>query len=361
MLILSFSMCIASATETVVDTQEAQVTPSEGTTEPPNIIDSLSLGVDTDKVGIVDKQLTYLTQTIRESFALYLKRSGRYLDLMREILIAKGMPEDLAFLPLVESGFNLHARSRKKAVGPWQFIASTARLYGLKINSWVDERKDPVKSTIAAAEYLNNLYDMFGSWSLAMAAYNAGEGKILRALRRSKIDDFWPLLTTRHIVRETKDYVPRFIAARLIAKDPALYGFDNVDYEEAFLYEEVVVEGAVDLEIIARCTNTTTADIEELNPELIRSCTPHDVKEYTVRIPHGSKEEFIKNFSNIPEKDRYCTRSIPYTVKRGDTLSKISKRTGIPLSIILEMNHIKKNRLKEGQILYLPPKRVKRG
>src|SRR4030043_1244194 len=160
----------------------------------------------------VKRNITLFTEKIREKFSLWLSRSGKYIDLMKEILKEKDVPEEIVFLPLIESGFNPYAYSPARAAGYWQFIASTAKRYGLELNWWKDERRDPVKSTMAAANYLNDLYDMFGSWHLAMAAYNAGEGKILKALNRTKTADYWALLNTRHIRRETKDYVPKFIA-----------------------------------------------------------------------------------------------------------------------------------------------------
>lgn len=321
------------------------------------LVDSLNLlsfGLNALELDVVQKQLTLFSETIKQRFELYLQRSGKYIGLMRDILEEKGMPQDLAFLPLIESGFSLHAKSRMKAVGPWQFIESTARLYGLKVNWWVDERRDPVKSTEAAAEYLSDLYARFGSWSLAMAAYNAGEGKIQRALRRTNADDYWMLLPTNYIKPETKHYVPKFIAARIIAENPEEYGFENVNYEEPFIYEEVTVGGAIDLAVVARCTSTTLDEIEEFNPELIRGCTPPDAKGYTLRIPIGTKEAFLLECSNLKHSDR-CRVAI-YKIKKGDTLSGISRKTGVPMSTVLHLNpRIKKNsRLRIGQIIYMP-------
>ncbi len=273
---------------------------------------------------------------------------------MTEIITEKGLPEDIAFLPLIESGFSTHARSRAKAVGPWQFIASTARLYGLKINNWVDERRDPVKSTHAAAEYLSDLYERFGSWDLAMAAYNAGEGKVGRALRRTKGEDFWDLMGTRYLKPETKNYVPKFMAARLIAENPAAFGFEDVAYEESFDYDTALIEGTVDISVLARCAGTTPEEIRELNPELLMWCTPPDVKEYALRIPPGAKEAFLENFSKVPEGERRILTA--YTIKKGDTLSRISKKTGIPTEVIRALNPRAKARsLRPGHVLLLPP------
>ncbi len=303
----------------------------------------------------VDRNIFLFAERIKERFSLYLLRSGKYLELMKEILKSENMPEDIAFLPLIESGFNPNAYSVSRAVGPWQFIASTGKRYGLRIDWWRDERRDPVKSTHAAANYLKDLYEMFGSWNLAMAAYNAGEGKILKALNRSKSDDFWDLLSTRHIKNETKEYVPRFIAAKLIATDPENYGFVDQEYYSPFRYEEVVVEKPVDLEVAAECAGTTLEVIRDLNPELRRWSTPPNVSTYTLRIPYGKKDLFMENLAGVPDEERFSIAV--YRAKKGDTLKKISGKTGIPVNAILDLNCDKELKsLKAGESIYLPPK-----
>jgi membrane-bound lytic murein transglycosylase D len=306
-------------------------------------------------VEAVNRNITLFTEKIREKFSLWLSRSGRYLDLMKEILKEKDVPEEIVFLPLIESGFNPYAYSPARAVGYWQFIASTAKKYGLKINWWRDERRDPVKSTEAAADYLKELYGMFGSWNLAMAAYNAGEGNILKALNKTKTDDYWSLMDTKYLKRETKDYVPKFIAASLIANSPEDFGFEDLEYHPPLNYDRVTISSPVDLEIIADCAETTEEVIKELNPELRRWCTPPDVSEYTLRIPEGKKDIFLKNLSQVPE-EKLFTVDI-YKVKKGDTFKRISKKTGIPVQIILELNSLEKIMpLKKGMKIYLPPK-----
>lgn len=301
----------------------------------------------------VEKSISLFTQRIKDRFSLWLSRSGRYLELMKEILKSKELPEEIAFLPLIESGFNPAAYSVAKAVGPWQFIATTAKRYGLKIDWWRDERRDPIKSTMAAADYLKDLYEMFGSWNLAMAAYNAGEGKILKALNRTKKDDYWELASTSYLKKETKEYVPKFIAARLIAANPEEYGFERIDYHQPFQYDEVMLDLPVDLDLAAKCAETTVDVIRELNPELRRWSTPPSEKPYTLRIPAGKREIFIENLSAIPEGDWFTIDR--YKVKKGDTIRKIAAKTGIPLSVILELNGDIRV-IREGDIIYLPPK-----
>jgi len=303
----------------------------------------------------VKRNITLFTEKIRERFSLWLSRSGKYIDLMKEILKEKDVPEEIVFLPLIESGFNPYAYSPARAAGYWQFIASTAKRYGLEINWWKDERRDPVKSTVAAANYLKYLHEMFGSWNLAMAAYNAGEGKILKALNRTKTDDYWALLNTRHIRRETKDYVPKFIAASLIANSPQNFGFEDLEYHPPLNYDKVTIKSPLDLEVIAACAETTEEIIKELNSELRRWCTPPDVTEYVLRVPEGKKDIFIENLSKIPEENRFTVDI--YKVKKGDTFKSISKKTGVPVQVILDLNSLEKIvPLKAGAEIYLPPK-----
>lgn len=317
----------------------------------------LIAGYDTNAVAsrAVERNLGLFSKHIRERFSLYLTRSGRYLDLMKEILRKKEVPEDIVILSLIESGFNPNAYSIARAAGPWQFIASTAKRYGLEIDWWKDERRDPVKSTEAAADYLKDLYSMFGSWDLAMAAYNAGEGKIMKALRRSKSDDYWDLLGTRHIRPETKEYVPRFIAASLIAANPAEFGFDDIEYHEPLSYDEVVVTEPMDLAVAAQCAGTDLDTIKRLNPELRRWCTPPDADTYKLRIPSGTKETFLEKLAAVPEDERFTIEH--YAVQNGDTLKKIARKTGVPEQVILSLNAMEKMMpLRPGSKIYLPPK-----
>jgi membrane-bound lytic murein transglycosylase D len=303
----------------------------------------------------VERNVGLFTTKIRDRFSLWLSRSGAYLDIMTDILRKKDVPEDIVFLSLIESGFNPYAYSIAHAAGPWQFIASTARRYGLEINWWKDERRDPVKSTEAAADYLKDLYSMFGSWNLAMAAYNAGEGKILKAMKRGKVDDYWDLRETRHIRTETKNYVPKFIAARIIASNPEDFGFENIDYKEPLRYDKVELDSPVDLSVAAECAGTTLEEIRRLNPELRRWCTPPDVPHYALRIPEGTREGFLEKLSSLPDKDRFTIDT--YKVRRGDTLRRISRRTGVPLNVILSLNSMERIiPLKRGSRIYLPPK-----
>jgi membrane-bound lytic murein transglycosylase D len=315
------------------------------------------LGNDSNEVGLkaVERNISLFSKNMKERFSIWLSRSGKYLDIMQEILRDKNIPENIVFLSLIESGFSPHAYSVAHAAGPWQFIASTAKRYGLEINWWKDERRDPLKSTNAAASYLRDLYKMFGSWNLAMAAYNAGEGRIQRAMKSSNADSYWALLGTSYIRPETKDYVPKFIAANLIAANPQEFGFDEIDYHSPLSFDEVELKSPVDLSLAADCAGTTLEEIKRLNPELRRWCTPPDVSSYSLKIPEGTKEQFLEALNAIPENERFTIDR--YTVKKGETFTAIAKKSGFPVSVILSLNSMEKIMpLKAGSQIYLPPK-----
>jgi membrane-bound lytic murein transglycosylase D len=317
---------------------------------------SIAVSPDDKKANIaIEKSFKMYTQSMKTRFSMWLERSGRYIEVMQEILKEKNMPTELVFLPIVESGFNPKAYSRARAAGPWQFISGTAKRYGLVIDWWRDERKDPVKSTEAAARYLSDLYDMFGSWSLALAAYNAGEGKIAKALRKSSSDDFWQLLATKHIRKETKNYVPRYIAAAMIANKPEAYGFEDLSYNAPFKYDKVVLHAPVDLDIVAQCAGTDVDEIRELNPELRRWSTPPNVESYALRVPAGKGDSFMDKLSKIPAENLFTYDT--YTVKKNDTLKKIAAKTKLPVNAILELNSMSGiAKLSAGDELKIPPR-----
>src|SRR6266571_3837149 len=222
---------------------------------------------------------------LRDWFEAALSRGQRYLPRIREVFASEGIPQDLAYVALVESAFKANAYSRARAKGVWQFISATGKRYGLEQDWWVDERSDPEKATRAAAAYLKELYGMFGDWNLALAAYNAGEWNVQRGINRYRTQDFWQLRRTRALRRETRNYVPLIHAAVLIAKAPDKYGF-AVAPEPAPAYERVPVEGAVDLRVIAECVATPVEDIQTLNPELRRLATPAG-RTFDARGPGG--------------------------------------------------------------------------
>jgi membrane-bound lytic murein transglycosylase D len=256
-------------------------------------------------------------------------------------------------LALIESGFNPYAYSRSKASGPWQFIYPTGKRYGLKADWWIDERRDPEKSTIAAAKYLKDLFDIFDCWYLAAAGYNAGEGKIAKAMKRYRTEDFWELTKYGYLKRETKDYVPQMIAAALIAKNPETYGFVGIEYQEPLSYDKVKVPEVTDLRLIAQACEVTIEEIKALNPELSRWCTPLNFPDYEIKIPFGKKNLFLKKFELLYPGEKFPFKT--HTVKKGETLSKIARLYRIDLEPILEINRLnKKSRLSTGMNLLIP-------
>ncbi len=307
----------------------------------------------------VEQFIQYFQTTGRNIFSNWLARSERYIPFMKNLLRENGLPEDLVYMALIESGFNPYAYSRRKASGPWQFIYLTGKRYGLKANWWVDERRDPEKSTVAAAKYLKDLYDIFECWYLAAAGYNAGEGKIVNAMRRYKTEDFWELTKYRYLKRETKDYVPQMIAAALIAKDPEKYGFVGIEYQEPLQYEKVNVPAVTDLRLIARASEISVEELKDLNPELLRWCTPPDSPRYEIKIPLGKKELFLENFEAIPSQDRFQFKT--HIVKKGDTLAGIARLYRVDMEPILEINRLKRSSLLSvGMNLLIPvPKDTK--
>ncbi len=240
----------------------------------------------------VAEQVRYFTTSGKPLFQAWLDHSSRFIPLMKAIFREKKLPEDLVYVAMIESGLRMNAVSRSRAVGPWQFMTATAKTYGLKMDYWVDERRDPVKSTKAAAEYLGDLYRRFGSWHLALASYNAGAGKIERALFQSPDNGLPGLYDSRLLQRETRNYVPRLLAAVIIARNPEQYGF-VVKNKKSFRYEEVRIKGNTALEDIAVFAGCTYGAIRDLNPELQGLTTPPYAGRYVLRIPVGTKKNYL--------------------------------------------------------------------
>jgi membrane-bound lytic murein transglycosylase D len=232
----------------------------------------------------------------RSSLSSALSRSGRYVPRIARILRQRGLPQELAYLPLIESGFRPLAVSPAGAVGPWQLIADTGRRYGLRIDRYVDERRDPVKSTQAAAKYLKELHAMFGNWHLALAAYNTGEQNIARILEAGWAEDFWQMRRRGYLSAETADFVPQFLAALRIAETPEMYGF-AAQTEQPLRYDLVRLTGPLPLATVARFSGTSTGTIKELNPALHRGVVPPHG--YTVRVPKGTKATFELAYATV--------------------------------------------------------------
>ncbi len=300
----------------------------------------------------VEYYLDFFTNRHRKTFARWLARSSRYLPMIKEEFTKAGLPLDLAYLPMIESGFNTTVSSRASAVGTWQFMQATGKSYGLAVNKYVDERRDPVKSTKAAAAYLSKLYKQFDSWHLAVAAYNAGEGRISRAMKQSDSDDFWEIAQSQYIHSETKLYVPQLIAAIMIAKDPEKYGFDRIDYDEPLDYETVHVPGGTPIKAVALACNLPDEEILALNRHLSQAITPPSEADYPLRVPPGKRELVVKNLPKVHPIT--VTEFNTHEVRRGETLTTISKKYKLSKTTLLKANNLEQERLSLGQHLRIP-------
>jgi len=310
----------------------------------------------------------------RERMAIWLTRLPRYETMIRQQMQAKGVPEDMVYLALIESGYSNSAVSRARATGMWQFMKPTGRMYGLQVNSYVDERRDPVKSTAAAAQHLNDLQQRFGSIYLAAAAYNAGAGKVSRGLRGlpagsvttvEPLEDaadedsvnndaeFFRLYDTKYLRRETKDYVPKLIAAALIAKEPTKYGFDVPPAVPPFAYDSILVTGQTGLDVVARLSGATFAEVRELNPQYIRMVTPPG-KAAMVRVPVGAGERTSLAYAELPKSQRISYQT--HVVRSGETLSGVSHKYGVSTQMVRDANAKipKSGMLRVGQQLVIP-------
>jgi membrane-bound lytic murein transglycosylase D len=313
-----------------------------------NKADTVIYDVDIEWNEKVENSLIYLQTVARNKFNTYLERSAAYLPMMEKIFKERGMPHDLVYLPLIESGFNASAYSYARASGFWQFISSTGKLYGLDHNWWFDERRDFEKSTIAAAEHMKDLYEIFGSWNLVLAAYNGGAGRVSREIKKAKTNDFWKL----SLHSQTKAYVPLFMAATIIAKQPNKYGFFP-HYQKPIEFDTIYIDKCVSFNNIANKTGIAVDELERLNPELLRGITPPKANTYCLRVPVGYKTEFAAIYNDLPAEKAKTMAS--HKVRKGETLSTIAKKYGTSVAAIIEVNGLsKKQRIYSGQLLTIP-------
>jgi membrane-bound lytic murein transglycosylase D len=343
----------------------------------------------------VERFINLFTHKQSDRMALYLKRSGRYEGMIRAKLRERGMPEDLVYLSMIESGFNPTARSKAQAVGLWQFIEETGERYGLRVDGYVDERRDPEKSTDAALRYLQDLHNHFGSWYLAAAAYNTGENRVSRVMRemtgsvKGEEEDFWRI--RGRLPAETREYVPLMVAAALIGKEPHKYGLGEVERYLPAQVETVKVPGGTELETVAMAVGVSEKEIRTLNPQLIRGVTPPKDDTYGVRIPEGRAERFAVAFEQVREeataraaaekvereklekerraklaqaskaskapkggKAKAAARGRTHTVRKGESLWTIARRNDVSVAAIKRANGIRGNSLRPGQKIRIP-------
>jgi membrane-bound lytic murein transglycosylase D len=279
--------------------------------------------------------------------AAALSRGAKYLPRITEIFREHGLPPELAYVALVESEFRPRAESWARARGVWQFMPLTGERFGLEQTTWIDERSNPEKATHAAARYLKILHRTFGDWNLALAAYNAGEGRIMRALEETGAGDFWALAALPTLARETRDYVPRIHAAILLARDPARYGIE-VTPEAPVATEAVPINQPTDLGVIAECIDTDVDVIEQLNPELRRPITPVG-QQFALEVPEGTAPQLVECLTTVRERARV------HTVRRGQTLSKLAKIYGTEVETLAEANDMSRSdALRPGMQLVIP-------
>jgi len=303
--------------------------------------------------------LEFFQLDARDRFEIWLSRLGRYEGMIRERLRARKLPEDLVYLTLIESGLSNTAVSRARAVGMWQFMTGTGRMYGLQIDPWVDERRDPFKATDAAVNHLADLVERLGSVYLAAAAYNAGAGRIERGIRRlpgepDSVSDetFFQIADRRLLRRETRDYVPKLIAAALIAKQPGRYGFTEIQPLPPLLFDEVTIPDATGLDVLARLADTSVAALLELNPHFVRGITPPG-RGVVVRVPRGTGARVAERFTELPVNERITF--VDHYVAQGQTLSQIAQRYRVSVTMLRGANpHLRGNALRVGQRIIVP-------
>ena len=294
----------------------------------------------------------FFTGKGRRHFVNYTQRAGRYAPVLSKIMADNGLPRDLIYLAMAESGFQNHARSWAKAVGPWQFMPYTGRKFGLNIDWYVDERRDPLKASIAAANYLKTLHNLFGSWELAAAGYNAGEGKIGRAIRMYHSKDFWRLTQGRYLRPETKNYVPKIMALAIIGKNLDVFGFHEIQFEKALDYEEIMIKGSADLYEVSEVLELDFEEIKRYNPEIVRWQTPPYMESYPLRVPVGAKDAW----DDYKEKDAVVADSFKTYVTPGESsLTQISKKFKVPMNVLADLNpELSESQLDPKTVVLLP-------
>ncbi|HJV89037.1 MAG TPA: LysM peptidoglycan-binding domain-containing protein [Holophagaceae bacterium] len=309
-------------------------------------------------IDLNDKVATWVnlfTTTKKGFMEGALSRASRYLPMVRQVFAEEGVPEDLAYLAVIESGYKNDARSYAKAVGMWQFMRSTGRIFGLKGTAWVEERRDPVKATRAAARYLRRLHEISGDWYLALVGYNAGPLTTERAILNVGSRNFWDLHRSRWLRTQTKNYIPEMCAAVLVGRSPEKYGL-VVPQLPPYVYESVQVEKATSLSVIARLSGTDVSTLKDLNPELLRGSTPPG--SYPLRVPPGKAMQVNRVLAGLKGSQRLDFKT--YVIRKGDTPAKVARRFRVGEQDLLEANDLSAKQFKPGKRIQVPPPPVQR-
>jgi membrane-bound lytic murein transglycosylase D len=332
-----------------------------GEPEQHHVVDTQALHFDIPLFThpLVDVYIDYFTGRGRWVFERWLNRASQIVPIMQPILERYGVPKDLVYLAMIESGFSPHAYSSAAAAGYWQFMAPTGRLYGLQENLFVDERRDFIRSTEAAARYLSSLRRQMGDWHLAWASYNAGEGRIRRALKETKTSTFWELISVKNnLAKETVHYVPKVIAAAIVAKDAARYGF-RVTPQPPWAYDEITVQDSLDITVLAKAMRLSPDALRGLNPSLLHDITPPG-RAMTLRVPEGCAPRAQLALAKIPKSKRL--NFLAHAVRKGDTLSGIARKFGSNVEMLRQFNHLSaKSPLRIGQKLIVPSFKLAQG
>lgn len=298
------------------------------------------------------EKIAFFQRNGQRIFRTWMGRKGTYGPLIRRTLRKEGLPEDLIYLSMIESGFNTKAYSRARAVGMWQFVSHTGRMYGLRRDTWVDERRDPEKATRAAARHLRHLYNLFGDWQLVITAYNCGQGRLQRSMQADGTQDFWKLDS---LPKETRNHLPKFMAVLLMARDPAFFDVYDLESDDPLSFDVVLVSDPIDLLLAAQCAGTTRETMQTLNPELRLGYSPPQKgrKTYALRVPFNTSDRFLDRYARIPSDKK--VQMIDYKVRSGDTISKIAFSFGVRSSTVMDANGVRNpRRLRAGQRLKIP-------
>ena len=299
--------------------------------------------------------INYFTGRGREHFIRYSQRAGRYAPVMAKILEEFSLPKDLIFLAMAESGFQNTAKSWASAVGPWQFMPFTGKKFGLRIDWWLDERRDPIKASVAAAKYLQYLFEMFGSWELAAASYNAGEGKMRRAIRKYNTENFWELRKGKFLKPETKHYVPKIMALAIIGKNLKSFGFDDILFQKTLDFEIVLVPGETDLFKVAEALEMEFEELHKWNPELMRWTTPRNVLSYQLKLPLGMREKWEACCANKIADFKAVDYQFYRVSSSTTTIKDVADKFKIKGEVVADLNGMKNwNRLRKNERVLLP-------